>query len=207
MKELLLLITAVVFATTVSAQDKKLLEWGVEAGVNINSLSFSKDDFASSNRAGFFVGPKVKVNVPLLGFGLDGALIYSINSAAYNNVTNAEEKSKNLSYLEIPINLRYSFGLKALKIYAATGPQYNYCLSSEHTLNDFFAIATGQGDMSRSTWGWNVGAGVELFSHLQLGVTYTIPISESGDFKWSDVQKVPANFDQKTIKVRLAYFF
>lgn len=207
MKKLLLLITAVVFATTVSAQDKKLLEWGVEAGLNINSLSFNKDVLASSNRAGFFVGPKVKVNVPLLGFGLDGALIYSMNSAAYNDVTNNVEKSESFSYLEVPINLRYSFGLKALKIYAATGPQFNYCLSSENTLNDFFAIATGQGDMSRSTWGWNVGAGVELFSHLQVGVTYTIPISDSGNFEWSHLQNLAPNFKQKTIKVRLAYFF
>ena len=207
MKKLLLLITDVVFATTVSAQSEKLLEWGVEAGVNLNTLSFNKDVLKSSNRTGFFVGPKVKVNVPLLGFGLDGALIYSMNSAAYEDATSSIEKSESFSYLEVPVNLRYSFGLKFLSIYLATGPQFNYCLSSENTLNDFFAIATGQGDMSRSTWGWNVGAGVELFSHLHVGVTYTIPIGDSGNFEWSQLQNLAPNFKQKTIKVRLAYFF
>lgn len=207
MKKLLLLITAVVFATTVSAQSEKLLEWGVEAGVNLNTLSFNKDVLKSSNRTGFFVGPKVKVNVPLLGFGLDGALIYSMNSAAYNDVTNNVEKSESFSYLEVPVNLRYSFGLKFLSIYLATGPQFNYCLSSEKAIDQFYNIATGGIDYSRATWGWNVGGGVEIANHLQLGVTYTIPISDNGHFEWSQLQNLAPNFKQKTIKVRLAYFF
>lgn len=43
--------------------------------------------------------------------------------------------------------------------------------------------------------------------HLQLGVTYTIPISNSGSLELSDVANVFTNYKQKTVKVRLAYFF
>lgn len=206
MKKLLLSFVVMLCAMSMSAQDTKAIVWGVEAGLNLNSLSFSKADFESSNRMGFFVGPKVKFRVPLLGFGADAALLYSLNSAKskYFDNTILEEKTSNLSYLEIPLNVRYSFGIKALKIYLATGPQFNYCMSSESTIKDLYG---DHGNISRSTWGWNVGGGVELIDHLQLGVTYTIPISDSGDLSLGDAGKIFTNFKQKTVKVRLAYFF
>ena len=204
MKKLLLLIAVALVSMTASAQTNKLFTWGVEAGMNFNSLSFDKEMFESGNRAGFFVGPKVKVKVPLVGLGLDGALIYSMNSAQIQNEDIV--KSKNLSYLEIPLNVRYDFSLlKVLSIYLATGPQYNYCMSSDATIADFYGPVDG--GISRSTWGWNVGGGVELFKHLQLGVTYTIPISNSGNLELSDITNVFTNYKQKTVKVRLAYFF
>jgi opacity protein-like surface antigen len=204
MKKLLLLIAVALVSMTASAQTNKLFTWGVEAGMNFNSLSFDKEMFESGNRAGFFVGPKVKVKVPLVGLGLDGALIYSMNSAQIQNEDIV--KSKNLSYLEIPLNVRYDFSLlKVLSIYLATGPQYNYCMSSDATIADFYGPIDG--GISRSTWGWNVGGGVELFKHLQLGVTYTIPISNSGNLELGDITNVFTNYKQKTVKVRLAYFF
>lgn len=201
MKKTLLVILALVMTLSASAQDTKLLNWGVEAGLNFNSLSFDKSVLNSSNRTGFFVGPKLKVNVPLLGFGADVAVLYSLNSARVEG--GSYSKAENLSYLEIPLNLRYSFGLKVLSVYVATGPQFNYCLSGMSSISDLFAGTVNH--MTRSSWGWNVGAGVELFNHLQVGVTYTIPIS---DVSVSGVAGgIVDNFKQKTVKVRLAYYF
>jgi opacity protein-like surface antigen len=203
MKKILLTIAIVVCALTASAQTK-MFRWGVEAGMNFNSLSFDKEMFESSNRAGFFVGPKVKLNIPLLGFGADAAVTYSMNGV---NIVNQEGTSisKNLSNIEIPLNLRYDFSLfKVLAIYLATGPQYNYCMSSDATIAELYGNANG---FSRSTWGWNVGGGLELFDHLQLGVTYTIPISDSGSLTLADATNIISNYKQKTVKVRLAYYF
>lgn len=204
MKKCLLVIVIAFASMAALAQTNKMFTWGVEAGMNFNSLSFDKEMFESGNRAGFFVGPKVRVKVPIVGLGLDGALIYSLNSAQVQAADMV--KSKNLSYLEIPLNVRYDFSLlKVLTLYLATGPQYSYCLSSDATISDFYGPVDG--GISRSTWGWNVGGGVEIMKHLQLGVTYTIPISNSGSLELSDVANVFTNYKQKTVKVRLAYFF
>lgn len=205
MKKLLLSLVAMFVTVTISAQDTKAITWAAEAGMNFNSLSFSKADLESSNRLGFFVGPKAKFRVPLLGFGADAAVLYNMNSSQYLDLTTGEEKSKSLSYLEIPVNVRYSFGIKAIAIYVATGPQFNYCLSSESTLNELYG--NDLTDFSRSTWGWNVGGGVELFSRLQIGVTYTIPISDTGELTLAHAANAITNFKQKTVKVRLAYYF
>ncbi len=176
--------------------------------MNFNTLSFSRADFASSNRLGFYIGPKVRVKVPLLGFGADASLLYSLNTAKVNRLEGGVETSttRSLSYVEIPVNLRYTFDLRILSAYLATGPQFNYCLSKYATIMDLYG--SDLDGFSRSTWGWNVGAGVELFHHLQVGVSYTIPISNSGELKPSTVPgAVLSNFDQKTVKVRLAYYF
>ena len=205
MKKLLLSLFAVLMAVNVSAQDVKAITWGVEAGMNFNSLSFSKTDLESDNRLGFFVGGKAKFKVPLLGFGADAAVLYNMNGAEFHDILNKEVRSKNLSYLEIPVNFRYSFGIKAISIYVATGPQFNYCLSSNSTLDALYG--DNLESFSRSTWGWNVGGGVELFRRLQVGVTYTIPISDNGELEIADATNIFTNFKQKTVKVRLAYFF
>ena len=121
MKKSLLVIVIAFASMAALAQTNKMFTWGVEAGMNFNSLSFDKEMFESGNRAGFFVGPKVKVKVPIVGLGLDGALIYSLNSAQVQAADMV--KSKNLSYLEIPLNVRYDFSLlKVLTLYLATGP-------------------------------------------------------------------------------------
>lgn len=196
-----------VMSAAASAQTSKVLRWGVEGGMNFNSLSFSTSMFESSNRAGFFVGPKVMAKIPLLGFGADASVLYSLNSAnaGYANVT---ATSKNLSYLEIPMNIRYSFGLKVLSVYLATGPQYNYCMSGDKTIDELFGYSVK--GFSRSSWGWNVGAGVEVMNHLQIGVSYTIPVSDNGNLSFSDAALSvfnPGSYKQKTVKVRLAYMF
>ena len=109
-----------------------------------------------------------------------------------------------MPYLEIPINLRYNFGFSSLVgVYLATGPQYNWYLGSRNLTirgNSF-------GSLERSTFSWNVGAGVTLLSHLQLGVTYNIAMGETG--KLEGVGDVIEEFDVKnnTWQVRLAYLF
>lgn len=197
MKKILLSLVAVLFAASMSAQTEKLFNWGVEGGMNFNSLSFKSSDLESSNRAGFFIGPKVKVNVPILGLGVDGAILYSLNSA--NVKVGGHAASEELSYLEIPVNIRYSFGFRWISIYGATGPQFNYCLSKDKTLSNVFPGT----EIERSTWGWNLGAGVEIAKHFQVGFTYTFPISSLS------TSSILGGFGakQKTAKIRLAYFF
>ena len=71
MKKSLLVIVIAFASMAALAQTNKMFTWGVEAGMNFNSLSFDKEMFESGNRAGFFVGPKVKVKVPIVGLGLE----------------------------------------------------------------------------------------------------------------------------------------
>ena len=67
-------------AMTVSVQAQGI-KFGVKGGLNITKMSFSKDVFASDNKAGFFIGPSLKLSLPA-GFGADIAVLYDERSAA-----------------------------------------------------------------------------------------------------------------------------
>ena len=195
MKKFLLVLMSCV-ALSASAQTK-LVRFGVEGGLNVNKMSFSKDLLSSENRCGFFVGPKMYVKIPLVGLGADAAVLYSLNGASKVD-NNGDVHNKNLSYFEIPVNLRYDVSfLKIAGAYVATGPQYNIELNSMDALNEV--------DMTRrSSWGWNVGVGLKLWDKLQFGVTYTIPVSGLNSETLNDVI---VNVKQKTVQVRVAYIF
>lgn len=196
MKKFLLVLMSCV-ALSASAQTK-LVRFGVEGGLNVNKMSFSKDLLSSENRCGFFVGPKMYVKIPLVGLGADAAVLYSLNGASKVDDNTGDVHNKNLSYFEIPVNLRYDVSfLKIAGAYVATGPQYNIALNSMDALKDV--------DMTRrSSWGWNVGVGLKLWDKLQLGVTYTIPVSGLNSDTLNDVI---VNVKQKTVQVRVAYIF
>ena len=173
--------------------------------MNLSKVSVKGDGnlFDSSNRTGWFVGPKAQFVMPVIGLGLDGAILYS---QKYMKLEAEGESSpnKSLPYLEIPINLRYNFGFSSLAgLYIATGPQYNWYLGSRNLTWD----GESYGSLERSTFSWNVGAGVILLSHLQLGFTYNIAMGATGQI--DNVGEAIKTFDVKnnTWQVRLAYLF
>lgn len=58
----------------------QLIKFGVKGGLNLSKLSFSKeakDNLNSDNTTGFFFGPMAEVTIPVVGLGVDGALLYS----------------------------------------------------------------------------------------------------------------------------------
>ena len=194
-------LVAFLWAAPANAQFK----WGLEAGVNLSKVSVKGDGnlFDSSNRTGWFVGPKAQFVMPVIGLGLDGAILYS-QKYMKQEAEGESSPNKSLPYLEIPINLRYNFGFSSLAgLYIATGPQYNWYLGSRNLTWD----GESYGSLERSTFSWNVGAGVILLSHLQLGFTYNIAMGATGQI--DNVGEAIKTFDVKnnTWQVRLAYFF
>ena len=72
---------AIIMAIPAQAQ----FSWGVKGGVNLASNDFSdlkgmnsKEQILNTdNYTGFFIGPKAEVRVPILGFGIEAAALYS----------------------------------------------------------------------------------------------------------------------------------
>ena len=193
-------LAVVIAATLVAIPAQAQFKFGLKGGLNITDMSFSSDVFESSNRAGFFIGPTVKFTLPIVGLGVDASALYDQRQAKLKG----SDKSMKQHAINIPINLRYNFGFSSLAgLYIATGPQYNWYLGSRNLTWD----GESYGSLERSTFSWNVGAGVILLSHLQLGFTYNIAMGATGQI--DNVGEAIKTFDVKnnTWQVRLAYFF
>ena len=55
------LVAAMLFAANANAQ----IKFGLKGGLNVTNMTFTKDIFDASNKTGFFIGPMVKVSLPL----------------------------------------------------------------------------------------------------------------------------------------------
>ena len=52
------------------------VRFGVKGGFQLASMQFNSDDLRSSNRVGFFIGPSLKIGLPLTGLNVDASLLY-----------------------------------------------------------------------------------------------------------------------------------
>lgn len=184
-------LVAFLCAMTWSVQAQGL-KFGVKGGLNISKMSFSKDVFDSDNKTGFYVGPTIKVSLPL-GFGLDIAALYDQRSTDVKTdakpsgttvaVYAGDEKITQKS-IQIPVNLRYNIGLAASAgIYLAAGPQFGFPVGDK-----VYNTKVGEYRLKDANLSINFGAGVYLLKHLEVGFTYNLAAGKSGEFKnWDDV--------------------
>lgn len=178
------------------------IEFGIEAGMNLSKLSVSKNlkQFTDpQNRYGFYVGPKMNFN--FLGFGGDVALLYNQRRLSLTDHT-----SKTFRSVEVPVNFRYTLGLSSIAaVYASTGPQFGFNIGNcKWGITDItvgrIADAFKRENMNVS---WNIGAGVKLAGHVELGIGYNIMLSKYSKTYGAGTYSFRAN----TFQVQAAYLF
>lgn len=197
------LSTVLIFAclwVVVPAQAQ--LKFGLKGGLNISTLSFSQDVVKGDNRTGFFVGPMAEFTLPVLGLGVDVAALYNQDGA--KATVNAEGENftatQTLKSIEVPVNLKWSFGLGSmLGAYVAAGPQFGFNVGSGHFTENF--------DMKSSYTTFNVGAGVKLIRHLQVGLNYNFGISKLAKTVSEDYEGPALDMKKNTWQISLAYLF
>ena len=186
---LVLLLTAM----TLSLQAQGV-KFGLKGGLNISKMSLNKDVIKSDNQTGFYVGPTVKISLPL-SFGLDIAALYDQRSADVETGTSAASGSSQTTpamgtekitqkTLNIPVNLRYNIGLGgSAGIYLAAGPQFGFPVGDK-----VYNTKVGEYRLKDANLSINLGAGIYLLKHLEIGFTYNLAAGKSGEFSgWNDV--------------------
>lgn len=205
----ILSITMFAVAMIVAMPANAQLKFGLKGGLNINKVSLSKSDLKSDNQCGFFVGPTVQFTTPL-GIAVDGSVFFDQRNMKIED--SGKEDTKHLNYIDIPINVRYNIGLGSLAgIYIATGPQFSFNLDGKtYSLKDIDNTAT-QYELKKSEFGWNLGAGVRLLGHLEVGYNYCFPLGKTSEIKDDSAlgvgKKVFKSFKNQTHQVSLAYIF
>lgn len=198
----ILIVVSLMSATAARAQ----LKFGLKGGLNVTSMSFSESVIEKSNQTGFFIGPTVKFTLPLVGLGIDVAALYDQRNAEAG--ADGDDITLKQRSINIPINLRYNIGLGSMAgIYIAAGPQFGFNIGDRTFSWDNYTNYS----MSESNFSINVGAGVSLIQHLEIGVTYNIACGKTGEVNvwdvasntWSQFSKGRASAWQ----ISAAYYF
>ena len=181
----LMVAVALMMAAPAQAQ---LIKFGVKGGMDFTKLDFNTKSVseATDNATGWFIGPMAEVTLPVVGLGVDGAVMF-----AQRGKDDLKQQG-----LEVPLNLKYTIGLGSMfGIYLAAGPDFFF---------NFKDIDIEGMEAKKTQVAVNLGAGLKLLRKLQLGVTYQIPMGDS--FEWKDAGNV-ITAKNKTWQVSLAYIF
>lgn len=175
------------------------INFGIKGGYNITNFSFSEDVIAKDNQQGFFIGPSLKIGIPVLPIGFEIAALYDQRDAKLEG-----EKISQKS-INIPINVRYELGLGDMAgIYVAAGPQFGFNIGDKKfsfsNANDY--------KMKDSNLSLNLGAGIRLVSHLEIGFNYNIALGKTGEFNEVDGAKnLVGNGKANSWQISAAYYF
>ena len=186
------LMIAICIAMAMPAQAQ--IHFGVKGGLNLSKASFSNvsENFKKDNFTGFFIGPMAEFNIPIVGLGVDASLLFAqrgIKVSEGNDDITVKQNG-----IDIPVNLKYTIGLGSLLgIYVAAGPDFFFDFKKKDYV-----------DRKKAQVALNLGAGVKLLKHLQVGVTYQLPMGDS--FTWEEAGKA-FGAKNKTWQVSAAYLF
>ena len=204
---LIIVAVAMMIATPANAQVK----FGLKGGFNVSNMSLSHEVLETSNRMGFFVGPTVKVTLPLTGLSFDLSALYNQSDSKLADEKGVKEKTVSNKYVDIALNARYGIGLGSFDVFAFAGPQVSFNVGNENINWGSSESYKTNFQMKKSLFSVNLGIGATI-SKIQLTANYNIPVGKTGELNVMDaaheiVQNGSTKVRNNTWQVGLAYFF
>lgn len=201
---LLAMIVTMTAANNASAQ----IKFGLKGGVNVTDMSLNSSVFDASNRTGFFVGPTIKVQLPLVGLGIDASALYDQREAKIKVGNTTTKETLRSQAINIPINLRYGWGLSSMaNIFLFAGPQFGFNVGDKDQKIDDKSTWS----VKNSNFSLNFGAGVTLLSHLQLTANYNVVCGKTSDATITEGLEQLTNKEVRSRanawQIALAYYF
>ena len=166
MKRFLSLVATVaaslVLATAAHAQ------FGFVVGLTSSSVKMASSDAISLYHAGL----TYKINLPS-GFAIQPAVLYQVKGANVGQLDTAtdEDFKVKTGFVEVPLGLQWGPHLAAFRPFVFAEPFFGYRVSSTDRGNDSFRDWASQAK-NKFEYGFGLGAGLEISSHLQLSVQW-----------------------------------
>lgn len=195
-RKILMAILVAIIATTVAHSQVKL---GLTGGLRFDRLehpSYNNSSILGDNHEmnGYYLGLKLDVNSPV-GFGFDFGV----------NFCNRDVNNDNKWGMEVPIDLKYN-----INILPVFSPYLLLGISCYSNFEDLcYYPETWEHDESwfdRVEYALNLGGGVTIAKHIQLGATYQIPLG-TYYYRYNEFDKSPAGKRAKSWVLSFTYLF
>ena len=192
----------VLFSAMTMAVQAQNVKFGVKGGLDIQNMKFDNSVFNTDNKLGWFVGPTLQVSLPIGGLGVDIAGLYNQKKYEVNG-----ESIKQQSIL-VPVNARLNLGIGSTAgVYVAAGPQFSFNIG-----DDKFewkkADVENTFQLKKSAFSVNLGAGVFLSSHLEIGFNYNVAVSSAAEASFDKgVKAINDDTKPKSWQISATYFF
>jgi hypothetical protein len=207
MKKILTLV-AVAAASLVMAS-KAHAQFGVIAGLTSSKVNATEAVKDAKNIVLYHAGLTYKFDLGA-GFAIQPSAIYQVKGAKIASIGETTGDQLKTGYVEIPLSIQWGPDLMAFRPYVFTEPFIGYQIANFNKGATFSDV--GSDVMNKLEYGFGLGGGLEIASHVQLSVQWFKNLgaiindgaAKSGEAWWNEVKGVK-NF--KGIKFSLAILF
>ena len=181
-----LAIVVVALMSTVAVQAQ--VKFGVKGGMELLEMKFKDDVFNADNRSGWFIGPTLKIGLPLPGLAVDVSALYNQRESKIDLYESADRQVKTLKtkQIAVPLNLRYGLSLgSAADVFVYAGPQVAFRVGDESELISQSGENDLQWRVKNSNFSVNGGLGCTL-GPIQIAANYNVAVGRTGDVTLGD---------------------
>jgi len=189
MKRITLLIAILMIAASASLA-QTTSRWGITAGANINTIHFKQQNIVPSKTMwGPQLGVTGEMNFSGIGFGVEGALLYTLKQGKVDygsrqvwSSIGAGNETVSMHYLDVPLHLKFKYhnlggAETTIMPLAYVGPQFSFLTYGNHKdLNSYPAVNVYI----------DMGIGFELMERVQVKGGYNFSIGQSLHTKMLD---------------------
>lgn len=177
------------------AQDVRI---GVKGGLELTQMEFSTTALRKSNRAGFYIGPQLKFQLPVIGLGIDVSALYNRRDHQVDGETLTQQS------LLIPAHVRYGAGIgNVVGIFLCAGPQFSFNVGDDVFYWRDSESNNRQYILQNTLLSMNFGCGVTMGNHLEAALFYNVPLGKTADFTWDRLGTELKNQEWHRAKSRL----
>lgn len=176
MKKIIIAIAALLISSSAFAQ------FGIMAGVTSSQTDIKSAVNDYKNITLYHVGVAYKFGVGNI-FAIQPALVYNVKGTKMEDLGSSKlEAEFKTGYLELPVSLQAGIGLgPIIRIFGLAEPFLGYAITNDVKAGDTTKQSWDY-ISSRFEYGVGLGAGVELFQHLQVAVKYFWNLGNVYDF-------------------------
>lgn len=204
MKKAIIAIAALFVALSANAQI------GVVAGLTSSSTNVEAAVADIKNVNQYHVGITYKIGIGNM-LAIQPALIYNMKGTQLGDIAGLDDVDVDYKtgYLELPVQVQLGFGIGSIaRVYGFAEPFVGYAITNQvqgigDTIKDWDNVK------NRFEYGVGLGAGVELFRHLQVSVKYFWNLGDvyGADITFGDVTKDIATSKCNGIAASVAILF
>ena len=204
MKKAIIAIAALFVALSANAQI------GIVAGLTSSSTNVEAAVADIKNVNQYHVGITYKIGIGNM-LAIQPALIYNMKGTQLGDIAGLDDVDVDYKtgYLELPVQVQLGFGIGSIaRVYGFAEPFVGYAITNQvQGIGD--TIKNWDNVKNRFEYGVGLGAGVELFRHLQVSVKYFWNLGDvyGADITFGDVTKDIATSKCNGIAASVAILF
>jgi len=148
-------------------------QFGITGGLTstASDIRVAAKELSTKNLSQYHVGVTYKFSIGKV-FAIQPALIYNVKGAKLCDIHSLSDIKFKTGYLELPVQVQAGVSLgKIVRLYGIADPFLGYALTNTIKAADA-SSSTWENIKNRVEYGIGLGAGIELFKHLQINLRY-----------------------------------